>query len=52
MRAIVTTRNFTFAMLRVLRSWLNSDRVIIRDNARYVADGDWSMWQDEGECIG
>lgn len=52
MRAILTTAEMEFVAMVIFRDTINADRVIIRDNARYVADGDWSMWQDEGECIG
>lgn len=52
MRAILTANRLAFALLKLWRCWLNIDRPIIRDNARYVADGDWELWQDEGEAVG
>lgn len=52
MRAILTTDYHWFSMLAFMRGILGDDRVIIRDNARYPADGDWELWQDEGEAVG
>ena len=52
MGPLLTANRLAFALLKLWRLWLNIDRVIIRDNARYAADGDWHLWQDEGESVG
>lgn len=52
MRAILTRSMWIFLLLRSMRDGIKSDRVIILDRARWERDGDWRLWQDEGECIG
>lgn len=48
----LTTHPLVFWFFRLCRDLLGTDETIIRDNARYVSDGDWHLWQDEGECVG
>lgn len=52
MRAILTASRVVFAILRAVRETLSVPRVIILDRARWERDGDWHLWQDDGEVGG
>ena len=48
----LTTQQLVFWFFRLCRYVFGTDETIIRDNARFPADGDWHLWQDEGEAVG